>query len=672
MEHGCPMPPEADLYLFNTGEAQQAYREFGCHYIPEADAWRFLAWAPNAKAMSVVGDFNRWDTEKTPMSPLPGGFWCAWVSHLQDGDIYKLAVTGADGLCRLKADPFAFHSETGPATGSKVWRLDGYVWEDAAFLGRRRREDPASSPMSVYEVHLGSWLVPEGASFPNYRQAADALAEYCQDMGYTHVELLPVTEYPFEGSWGYQVTGYYAPTSRYGTPQDFMYFVDRLHQADIGVILDWVPAHFPKDAHGLAHFDGTNLFECKEARMAAHPEWGTLIFDYSSPQVQSFLISSAMLFFDRYHIDGIRVDAVSSILYLDYGRKQGEFTPNCNGGNINLDAVAFLQKLNRTILTRYPGCITVAEESTAFPLVTYPPDVGGLGFRFKWDMGFMHDTLDYFSMNPYFRRDNHDKLTFSMHYAFSEQFILAFSHDEVVHGKRSMLNKMFGEYEEKFSTLRALYGYQFAHPGKKLMFMGSEFGQFIEWNYKQSLDWLLLEYPIHDGLRAWVRELNRLYRRTPALYAIDKSWDGFHWLNVDDRDHSSIAFLRTDGQRSSLVCVCNFTHRNWDSFTVGLPGPGHIQLLLSSDEARFGGAENPRACSGTAEPVPFRDLGWSIRMPLPAMSVLFYRYIREPEGSKKKEANANDKADYEAPPAENPQRERPLGPAQHPPLCRGV
>lgn len=632
-----PPPPDADLYLFNTGEAQQAYREFGCHYIPEAGAWRFLAWAPNARAVSVVGDFNRWDVRQTPMSPLPGGFWFAWVSGLQDGDIYKLAVTQANGQLCLKADPFAFHSETGPATGSKVWRLEGYAWNDTAFLEQRRKTDPTTSPMSIYEVHFGSWLIPDGASFPNYRQTADALAEYCREMGYTHVELLPVTEYPFEGSWGYQVTGYYAPTSRYGTPQDFMYFVDRLHQAGIGVILDWVPAHFPKDAHGLAKFDGTPLFECREARMAEHPEWGTLIFNYASPQVQSFLISSAMLFFDLYHIDGIRVDAVSSILYLDYGRKHGDFTPNREGGNINLDAVAFLRKLNSVILTKHAGCVTIAEESSAFPLVTYPPGVGGLGFSFKWDMGFMHDTLDYFSMDPYFRRDNHDKLTFSMHYAFSEQFILAFSHDEVVHGKRSMLNKMFGSYEGKFAALRALYGYQFAHPGKKLMFMGSEFGQFIEWNYKQSLDWLLLEYPIHDSLRTWIRELNRLYRRMPALYAIDKSWDGFRWLNVDDRNRSSIAFLRTDDKRSELVCVCNFTPRNWESFTIGLPAAGHLQLLLSSDEARFGGTEGLRACSSTAKPLPFRDLDWSIQIPLPAMSVLFYRYIRGPKSSPKKE-----------------------------------
>ncbi len=630
-----PGPPETDLYLFNTGEAQRAYLCFGCHYFAGPDAWRFLVWAPNAKAVHVVGDFNGWDKTATPMAPVQGGFWYAWVPGLKNGDIYKYAITGPDGTVRLKADPFAFHSETGPATGSRVWSLEGYTWGDGDFLRRRRETDPARAPLSIYEVHIGSWKIPEGALFPNYRQVADELAEYCRDMGYTHVELLPVSEYPYEGSWGYQVTGYYAPTSRYGTPQDFMYFVDRLHQAGIGVILDWVPAHFPKDAHGLIQFDGTPQFECKEPRMANHPEWGTLIFDYASPQVQSFLISSAMLFYDLYHIDGIRVDAVSSMLYLDYGRKPGEYTPNKDGGNINLDAVAFLQKLNSVLLTNHVGCVTIAEESTAFPLVTYPPSVGGLGFRFKWDMGFMHDTIEYFSMDPYFRRDNHEKITFSMFYAFSEHFILAYSHDEVVHGKCSMLEKMYGLYHDKFASLRALYGYQFGHPGKKLMFMGSEFAQVIEWNYKQSLDWVLLDYPIHDGMRAWVRELNRLYRENPALYAIEDSWDGFTWLNVDDRDRSSVAFLRMDGKGNYIVCACNFTPSTWESFTIALPGQGKLLRLLSSDEARFGG--NALAC--TARPRvysrPFRDMPCSAQLFLPPLSVQFYRYTPSPPRQRK-------------------------------------
>ena len=434
---------KSELQEFHTGAAAHAYRTFGCYALPGTTEHRFAVWAPHAQHVALVGDFNNWDAGATPMDRLPDGTWVQTVDGLHDGALYKYAITGADGQTVLKADPFAAHCETGPATASKVWSLEGYVWHDRSYLRRRAERDVYRAPMSIYEVHLGSWRRPE-TGLPWYRSVADELADYCREMHYTHVELLPVTEYPYDGSWGYQVTGYYAPTSRYGTPQDFMYFVDKLHRAGIGVIMDWVPAHFPKDAHGLARFDGTRLYECKEARMAEHPEWGTLIFDYAMPEVQSFLISSAMLFFDRYHIDGIRVDAVSSMLYLNYARRDGEWTPNRDGGNINLGAVAFLQKLNTTLLTAWPGCMTIAEESSAYPGVTKPPYDGGLGFSFKWDMGFMHDTLDYLELDPYFRKYHHDKLTFSMMYAFSENFILAFSHDEVVHGKKSMLDKMYG------------------------------------------------------------------------------------------------------------------------------------------------------------------------------------------------------------------------------------
>ena len=476
-------------------------------------------------------------------------------------------------------------------------------------------------------MHLGAWRRGENNRFLSYTEIADQLIPYIQDMGYTHVEFLPVMEHPFDGSWGYQVTGYYAPTSRYGEPEDFRWMIDRFHRAGLGVIMDWVPAHFPKDENGLALFDGTPQFECKERRMAEHPEWGTLIFDYASDQVQSFLVSSACKFFDEFHIDGIRVDAVSSMLYLNYARREGEYTPNKDGGNINLGAVDFLRKLNRTVLTCYPGSITVAEESTAFPLITAPPDVGGLGFCFKWDMGFMHDTLDYMKLDPVFRRHNHDKLTFSMMYAFSENYVLAYSHDEVVHGKCSMLNKMSGLYGQKFDSLRALYGYQFAHPGKKLTFMGSEFGQFIEWNWQQELDWLLLAYPKHEQLRQYSKELNRVYRDTPALYGCDTGWDGFKWLNVDDRDRSAVAFMRMiPGQDEALVCVCNFTPVRYDGFVIGLPERGTLKEILSSDEERFGGGgvRNEHVIRSVHE--PFLEHPHSARLTLPAMATLYFRY----------------------------------------------
>lgn len=613
-----------DIWLYNTGRARRAYRTLGCHYMPDCGMHRFAVWAPNAQMVYVVGGFNAWDGDASPMHKREDGIWAAFLPGVQHGDIYKYRIIGADGSDIMRADPFAFHSETGPATGSRVWSLDGYDWTDSKYLAKRKNSIPLHAPMSIYELHLGSWRKGEDETFPNYRRVADKLADYCVDMGFTHVELMPITEYPFEGSWGYQVTGFFAPTSRYGTPQDFMYFVDKLHQAGIGIIMDWVPAHFPRDEHGLRMFDGTPCYECKERRMAEHPEWGTLIFDYDSPQVQSFLISSAMLFFGTYHIDGIRVDAVSSMLYLDYARKSGEWTPNKDGGNINLGAVSFLRELNTAILTEYPGTVTIAEESTSFPLVSSPPDCGGLGFSFKWDMGFMHDMIDYMALDPYFRSKNHDKLTFSMMYAFSENFVLAFSHDEVVHGKKSMVDKMWGDYDTKFDSLRALYGYMFAHPGKKLMFMGSEFGQFIEWNYKQELDWVLLDYPKHEGMRLYTRDLNRLYKSSPALWRIDNSWDGFTWLNVDDSQRSSIAFMRSSA-RAQMVCAVNFTPVQYDDFRIALPAKGKLHELINSDNTKYGGSGilNDDISS---EDIPFRDMPCSAGITLPPMSAVWFRF----------------------------------------------
>ena len=620
--------PQDDVFLFNTGDARKAWLLLGCRYLPEIKMHRFVVWAPNAEAVSLVGDFNGWDTASTPMEKC-GTMWVCFVEGLNNGDLYKYCVTQKGGKKVFKSDPFARWSQTGLDTASRVW-TGSFKWSDGKYIDMRSRRDAFTQPMSIYELHLGSWKTePDGSV--NYVKAAHELAGYCTDMGYTHIELLPLTEYPFPGSWGYQVTGYYAPTSRYGTPDEFAEFVDILHNAGIGVIMDWVPAHFPRDEHGLALFDGTRLFECKEKRMADHPEWGTLIFDYAMPEVQSFLISSACCFFENYHIDGIRVDAVSSMLYLNYGRKDGEYTPNAEGGNINLAAVEFLRKLNTAVLSEYPGAITVAEESTAYPMVTMPPSLGGLGFSFKWDMGYMHDTLDYFSTDPLFRSGKHDKLTFSMMYAFSENFILAYSHDEVVHGKKSMLDKMFGSYEQKFATLRSLYGYQFAHPGKKLCFMGSEFGQFIEWNYEQSLDWLLLDYPMHEKLQEYYRSLNKLYTSYPALYDCDKSWDGFKWLNVNDKDRSSIAFLRSARPEndSYLICACNFIPNEHRGFVIGLPESGVLREVLSSDDVRFGGSglHNEKPIKSRSK--PFCDLPYSAQIDLPPLSTVYFEYIPE-------------------------------------------
>lgn len=625
--------PQDDIYLFNTGHARKAWLCFGCRWIAELNEFRFIVWAPNARNVSLTGDFNGWND--TSMERLESGVWVCFEQNARVGDHYKYRITGADGNIVLKADPFAAWSENRKETASIVWDGGHFCWSDQKYMESRASWNFMKEPMSIYEVHLGSWKTP--ASGLNYRSVADDLSVYCKEMGYTHVELMPIMEYPFDASWGYQVTGYYAPTSRYGTPDDFRYFVNTLHDAGLGVIIDWVPAHFPRDEHGLRLFDGTPLFECKEKRMAEHPEWGTLIFDYSSKQVQSFLISSACLFFEEYHVDGIRVDAVSSMLYLNYGRREGEYTPNREGGYINLDAVEFLQNMNTAVLTTYPGAVTIAEESTAYPLITAPPDAGGVGFCLKWDMGFMHDTIDYMELDPYFRAWNHNKLTFSMMYAFSENYVLAYSHDEVVHGKYSMINKMSGTYEEKFASLRTLYGYQFSHPGKKLTFMGSEFGQFIEWNWQQELDWMLLQYPQHLKLQTYVRKLNQLYRAYPAFYLQDRSWDGFRWLNVDDSQRSSIAFLRIPGNNTrSVICVFNFTPVCYEGFVFGLPQNGTLKEILNSDDLQFGGSGCLNTHALRARKKAFLDFEWSAEITLPALSAVFFEFRPvSPRNSKK-------------------------------------
>ena len=627
------MPQQDFPADFVSESEEQSWLFFGCRYSSKHRAHRFRLWAPNARAVSVIGDFNRWDPLASPCTRRPDGIWETYIAGLHNGDIYKYAVTGADGIPVQKADPYAFHSETGPRTGSRVWDLNGFDWQDSRWLAASRRRDPHTAAISIYEVHIGSWRRDAESVYPWYRTAADELAEYCISMGYTHVELLPLTEYPFEGSWGYQVTGYFCPTSRYGTPQDFMYFVDRLHRSGIGVIMDWVPAHFPRDIHGLARFDGSAAYERSDPHMAAHPQWGTLIFDYAKAHVRNFLISSACFFCDVYHIDGLRVDAVSSMLYLDYCRPDG-FTPNVLGGNTDLDAIQLLQALNLALHRR--GRITIAEESGHFPNVTTDVRAGGLGFTFKWDMGYMHDTLDYFSMDPLFRRHHHNKLTFSMMYAFNEHYILAFSHDEVVHGKKSMINKMFGTYEQKFAALRTLYAYQYAPPGKKLGFMGGEFAQFIEWDYARELDWFLLRYPLHSAMQEFVRCLNRFYRAHPSLYREDNSWTGFRWLNVADNTRSCIAFMRMAPRCRSIVCICNFTPVSYDDFMFGMDAPGRLKLILNSDERIFGGSGTPVK---TELPVHFNGFyGYSCcaAAALPANCCLYYEFIPSGKRGKRK------------------------------------
>ena len=627
--------PQDEIYLFNIGEAQQAYATFGCHRVDESDLHRFLVWAPNAREVGVVGDFNGWDASRNRMERLDSGVFAAFVPGLRDGDCYKYAIQGHDGKTVLKADPFAFHAEVRPATASKVWSLGGYDWRDAEYLKRRHGQNLLNRPVAIYEMHIDSWRKREGYAFANFREIADELSDYLVEMGFTHVEIMPVLEHPLDDSWGYQVTGFYAVTSRYGTPQDFMYFVDVMHAKGIGVIMDWVPAHFPRDEHGLARFDGTCLYEHQNPMQSDHPQWGTLIFNYARPEVASFLVSSAMFFFDVCHIDGIRVDAVTSMLYLDYARNPGEFVPNEDGGNIDRSAVAFLQKLNSVILTRYPGVMTVAEESTAYPMITKPPYDGGLGFLFKWNMGFMHDTLSYMSMDPFFRQHHHSKLTFSMHYAFTENFILPYSHDEVVHGKKSLLGKMYGAYDEKFASLRLLLGFMYAHPGKKLLFMGGEFGQFIEWDYRKELDWFLLGYERHGQMRRYVQALNEFYTRTPALYAIDDGWEGFAWLNVNNAKQSAVSFLRR-GARPEEVCVCafNFTPVPVERFVIGLPSGGALRDVFSSDDARFGGSGRGAARVIQAVHKGFEGHPYRAAIDLPPLAAVYFEMDSYEKGLK--------------------------------------
>ena len=617
-------------YLFHQGTNFRVYDFLGAHFITldGQEGVVFRTWAPHAIGVSVVGSFNGWEDGADPMVKITdGGVWECFIPGVREYDSYKYAILQHTGKIELKSDPYAFHCETRPANASKVYDLRGYEWNDQDFLNRRQATNALDAPVNIYEVHLGSWrLYPDGTVF-DYVKLAQELAAYVSDMGYTHVELMPVAEHPFDGSWGYQITGYYAPTSRYGTPKDFMRFVDILHQHGIGVIMDWVPAHFPRDAHGLRYFDGEACYEYADPRKGEMREWGTMVFDYGRPEVISFLISNAVFWMDQYHIDGLRVDAVSSMLYLDYSRRDGEWVPNIYGGNENLEAISFLRQLNAQIFKEYPHAMMIAEESTAWANVSKPESVGGLGFNYKWNMGWMNDMLRYMSLDPIYRKYNHDSLTFSFFYAFSENFILPLSHDEVVHGKCSLIEKMPGSYTQKFASLRTFYAYMMAHPGKKLLFMGQEFAQFIEWNYQQELDWLLLDYEAHRQMQNYVRALNHFYKENSPLWQIDYDWEGFSWISHDDNEQSVIAFRRIDSTGQELIVVCNFVPVARIDYRIGVPVSGSYEVVFNSDDPVFGGEG-----IGTKGRVRSKKLGMhgfenSISLHLAPLSVIYLKHV---------------------------------------------
>ena len=621
---------DVPLYLFHEGSNSNAYEYFGSHR-KNKNTVVFRVWAPDAKNVSITGDFNDWSETENPMKQLKnsGGVWEAEIKNIKPYDMYKYCITAADGRTLMKCDPYGFHMETRPGTATKYYEIDNcYEWHDEKWVEGRNGKNIYESPVNIYEIHAGSWKQYDDGNFYSYRALADSLVPYVKKMGYTHIEFMPLTEYPFDGSWGYQVTGYFAATSRYGEPKDLMYLVDKCHENGIGVILDWVPAHFPKDANGLYEFDGGPLYEYSDPRKGEHYGWGTRVFDFGKNEVRSFLMSSASFWLKKYHLDGIRIDAVASMLYLDYDRKDGEWVPNKNGGNENLEAVEFLQKLNENIFRDFPYAMMIAEESTSWPMVTKPVFSGGLGFNFKWNMGWMNDILRYFSLDGFFRKYNHDCITFSMFYAFSENFVLPISHDEVVHGKKSLIDKMPGSYDEKFAGVRAFLGYMMAHPGKKLMFMGQEFGQFIEWNYEKGLDWLLLDYPKHRALQNYFKKINEFYKANPAFWQIDYSWEGFSWISSDDKDNSVIAFRRIDEKGKEIIVVCNFTNVERCDYRIGIPKKGAYKIVFNSDDVDFGGEGKGNKGKLKTESINMHGFEQSISLDLPPMSAIYIKKTR--------------------------------------------
>ena len=630
-EIGTGFITQMDRYLFGEGTHYQIYDKLGAHpkNYKGKDGFYFAVWAPHAAAVSVVGDFNNWDPDADPMKVLEtSGIYEAFIPGLKEGELYKFAITTQSGKVLFKSDPYAFGSEYRPGTASITRDISGFQWKDNTWMTKRETQDLTTSPLSIYEVHLGSWRKAnreEKDGYYTYIEAAHELAAYVKDMGYTHVELMGIAEHPYDGSWGYQVTGYYAPTSRYGTAAEFMYFVNYMHKHGIGVILDWVPAHFPKDAHGLADFDGQALYEYADPRKGEHPDWGTKVFDYSRNEVSNFLIANALYWIEQYHIDGLRVDAVASMLYLDYGRTPGNWVPNQYGENKNLEAIEFFRHLNSVVNKQGHGAAVIAEESTAWPMVTGRPEDGGLGFKFKWNMGWMHDFLEYMKLDPYFRKFNHNKMTFGMTYATSENFILVLSHDEVVHLKCSMINKMPGIYEDKFANLKVGYTFMMGHPGKKLLFMGQDFGQFHEWDEKVALDWYLADEPLHKDLQDYCRDLLHLYKKYPACYSQDYDWKGFQWINANDADRSIFSFVRHSATgRQNLLFVCNFTPVSRPDYRVGVPKSGNYTLILDETHGSYKTGDQKivfRAKKSECDGQPY-----SIAYPLPAYGTAVFRF----------------------------------------------
>lgn len=651
---------EVPIYLFHQGTNYKAYEFLGSHSSKRkgVSGAIFRVWAPHALSVSVVGDFNDWNRTQNPMEKISdNGLWEGFVPDIKQYDLYKYSIETQEGKILLKTDPYAFHMQTRPESASRFYELGKYLWKDQAWMDKRKLQNHVGEPINIYEVNIGSWRQYEDGQFFDYRKCADELVSYVKDMGYTHVELMPITEYPFDPSWGYQVTGYFAATSRYGTPKDFMYFVNKMHENNIGVIMDWVPAHFPKDAQGLYEFDGSQCYEYQDIQKREHPHWGTRIFDFGRPEVQSFLISSAMFWVEKFHIDGLRVDAVASMLYLDYGRESWEWTPNVHGGNENLEAVEFLKKLNSAILGEHSDVLMIAEESSAWPLVTKPPYVGGLGFNFKWNMGWMNDMLNYISLDPIYRSYNHDKLTFSMMYAFSENYVLPLSHDEVVHGKCSLINKMPGEYSQKFAGMRTMLGYMMAHPGKKLLFMGQEFGQFIEWNFEKELDWQLLSYESHRKLQSFVRDLNHFYLENSPMWEIDDSWDGFQWLVHDDNTQNVVIFRRTNDEGDDVIAICNFAPVERDGYRFGIPEEKNYEIVLNSDDIRYGGNGIKEKEIILSEKIAMHGKANSIAVDIPPMSVMYLKPSKiQPES---KEDNVIDVEVTEESAKESKQEEKP-------------